>query len=150
MLKNLCTNQTFLTIISGVFVFILSQFLYEKYIQPFKKYNKLKGRTSYMLTLYAHYYSNPYNLLNKQEGNKLKEKYYIASDEMRKLGAELDGFINEIPKFYIGIPKKEKLKQAVRGIMGISNSFFTNSEDVLIRDSSKYVETIMKNLKLYR
>ena len=69
VLNNLVSNTTFLTIMSGVLVYIRSQFYLENIINPQKKYRDLRERIIYtqnshsLLDLSILYnYTNPYLL----------------------------------------------------------------------------------------
>lgn len=144
-IKNLLTNTTFTTVLTGVLVYAISQFILELYINPRKKYKELKERIAYSITLYSCFYHNPYDLFNKENNAQAMELYSKASQEMRKMGAELAGYISTVPNFRKS--KKEKLKKALQGIIGISNGFFNNSENFnIIKDNINYEEIIKKNL----
>ena len=60
-LNNLASSQTFLTIISGTFVYILSQFFMEFIIVPRKDYKRVKEKIIYHIKMYSLYYLNPYH-----------------------------------------------------------------------------------------
>mgnify|MGYP003292083708 CR=1 FL=1 len=148
VLINLLTNTTFLTVISGVLVYIFSQLFYEIIITPYKKYNEIKGKIAYILALYKRYYGNPYNLFGEESNMRDKDKYEEASIEVRKVAAELSGFINEF-NLKIIIPNKKKLSEVVSNLVGISNGFFIVSKDFdTIKANRENEEIIVKNLKL--
>lgn len=77
-MKNLVVSETFLTIISGVLVFVLSQFFNDYWLKPIQKYKDLRGRIVYSLVLYANLYMNPieYKLSSQTEERE------IASTEL--------------------------------------------------------------------
>jgi len=144
-IKDLFTNTTFTTVLTGVLVYVISQFILELYINPRKKYKELKERIAYTITLYSCFYHNPYNLFNKENNAQAMELYSKASQEMRKMGAELAGYISTVPNFRK--TKKERLKEALGGIIGISNGFFNNSIKYNTIDANiKCEEKIKKNL----
>ncbi len=127
MLKNLFTDKTFLTIISGVSVYIISQLIFELYINRRKKYKEIREKIIYSISLYCCYYHSPYNLLDDTQNIRIESEYREASKEMRKIGAELAGYIGTIPKRKK--KKIKKLKEALDGIIGLSNGFYIISEN---------------------
>lgn len=144
---SLFANTTFTTVLSGVLVYVISQFILELYINPRKKYKELRERIAYSITLYSCYYHNPYDLFSKESNAQVMELYSKASQEMRKMGAELAGYISTVPNFRKS--KKENLKEALGGIIGISNGFFNNSRNFnIIEANTKCEEIIKKNLNI--
>lgn len=142
VLNNLVSNTTFLTIMSGVLVYILSQFYLENIINPQKKYRDLRERIIYTITLYCCYYTNPYNPFKEKDNVRMKEEYDIASSEMRKIGAELAGYIGTIPK--IRKKKIEKLNNVLHALIGISNGFYSVSENFNTVEANRKCEKIIK------
>ena len=51
ILIKIITDETFLTILSGVIVFIISQIIFEFIIKPREEFNKLKGEIICCLTV---------------------------------------------------------------------------------------------------
>lgn len=82
---KLITNQTFLTVVSGTIVYVLSQLFLEIVINPRKEYKQLKQKVLYTLSMYCCYYTSPYNLLKENTNVRPVEEYQIASTELRKL-----------------------------------------------------------------
>lgn len=72
----------------------------------------------------------------------MKEKYDIASSEMRKIGAELAGYIGTIPK--IRKKKIEKLNNVLHALIGISNGFYSVSENFNTVEANRKCEKIIK------
>lgn len=141
------SNTTFVTVLSGVLVYAISQFILEVLIVPRKKYKELIEKIAYTLTLYSCYYHNPYNLFSEEKNEHIIEMYNNASQEMRKIGAELAGYISTVP--YLRKFKKRKLKVSLGCIIGISNGFFVASTDsTLDEENAKREEIIKKNLKI--
>ena len=58
-IKELLTSNTFLTVISGVLVFLFGQLFNEYCLKPIQKYKNLRAQIACALTYYAMYYSNP-------------------------------------------------------------------------------------------
>lgn len=140
-----------ITVISGVLVFIIGQIFKEIWLTPLQEYKKLKAKISFSLSYYAQYYSNAVDFATC--GEKTKKIYMDASDEMRKISCELDGFIETLSWFKPCIPKKKKLYEASREIIGISNGFFCpyNSDrtETRINYNIKSRDSIYKLLKIY-
>lgn len=148
-MEHLCSIV--ITVISGVLVYIIGQILKEIWLTPLQEYKKIKAKISFSLSYYAQYYSNVVDFATC--GEKTKETYKSASDEMRKISCELDGFIETLSWFKPCIPRKSKLYKASREIMGISNGFFcpynTNKTGTTINNNIKARKTISKLLKIY-
>lgn len=146
-INNIINNTTFITVLSGVLVYVLSQFVLEGIINPRKKYKQLRERIIYTITLYCCYYHSPYNLLDEKQNVRGKEDYEEASREMRKIGAELAGYIGTIPR--IRFKKIKKLKEVLGSIIGISNGFYIVSEKFdIYKANSDCEKVIKKNLKI--
>ena len=140
--NNLIHNTIFLTIVSGVIVYAISQIILECIINPRKQFKMLRQRIIYTITMYCSYYTNPYNLF-KEENVRMKEEYDSASSEMRKIGAELAGYIGTIPKF-----KKRKIKKldkVLHALIGISNGFYSVSEKFDTAEANRECEKTIKN-----
>lgn len=145
LIKIIENNTIMATVISGVLVYVLSQLYMEYYMSPRKKYRELKEKIAYILTLYACYYSNPYNI-DSDDCKKIKYDYDQASYEIRKIGAELSGYIGNVPKFrWI---KRKRLNEVKACIIGISNGLFKMNNDSPIKDNKENVEIIKKKLKI--
>lgn len=145
IIEILLNDTTFTTVLSGVLVYVISQAILELYIKPKRTYKELKKRIIYSVELYSCYFLEPYNLLDKNQNQLVKEQYDEASREMRKIGAELAGYIGTVSKC-----KKDKIKrlEEVKGaIIGISNNFFITTTISSVSDlNSKRQEVIKKNL----
>ena len=113
-----------ITVISGTVVYIISQW-YDEYVRrPLRDYYEIRVKIKYYLLLYANLYTNPLQLADKNT-EETQKRYSEASDDIRKIGAELAGVISYLP-MTIGkkIPKKQELNDVVRYLIGISNSFY--------------------------
>lgn len=115
---NVLNSEVFCTVLSGVLVFIISQFVLELVIKPRVKYKETLSKILYSLTYYADVISNPL----KASQEKTKEdfdcfnnsKYALASDELRKLGSEIRAF-----------PFKKKMNQHIsQELILLSNSLW--------------------------
>lgn len=132
-----------LTVVSGVIVFILGQYLLSVWIQPLQEYKKIRSKIAYCLTYYAQYYSNVKTVSDQDQ------EYNAGSDEIRKLASELRGFAEKTGFIHWGIPKKEELYEASKMLIGLSNSFYA-AKDCEQRtidynlDSVKRIKEILK------
>jgi len=139
------------TVLSGVLVFAISEWLKEIWLTPLQEYKKIRGKVSYMLTVYACYYSNPVDIA--ETDNKLPDDYENAAKELRKSAAELRAFIETLSWLKIGIPKKEVIYDATANLIGISNGLQTPYK---VKDFSRMADhnrqnadTIKNLLKIY-
>lgn len=135
------------TIVAGVVVFIVGEWLKEIWLSPLQEYKSLKAKTARMLVQYANLYSNTANLT---KGNN--EHYDKASDEMRILASELSAFAETMHFIHIGIPKAKDIAEASRCIIGISNSFYITNNETLhdrIEQVHKYRDDVKRYLKLH-
>lgn len=140
--NKLIQDTTFLTVLSGVLVYVLSQLYKEYVINPRRQYKELRQRIIYTLTLYCCYYTNPYNPFKEKENVRMKEEYDMASNEMRKIGAELAGYIGTIPK--IRNKKIKRLNNVLHSLIGISNGFYNVSEHFDTVEANGKCEKIIK------
>ena len=145
-IKNLLTDKTFLTIVSGVLVFVLTQLYTEFCLRPMQEYKKLKGKIAKALVLYANLYSSP--LKNTDINEPYAFRWKDAADETRILAAELEAFaeIKPIRLLAPSIPNRYKLKEASKSLIGLSNSFnYSGSlEELTFGENNAYeVENIL-------
>ncbi len=141
------SNELFgmlLTIIGGVFVFVLSQLFNEYRLKPIQKYKELRANISYNLTLYANLYLNPveYKLVNA------KEEIDNASTELRRLAAEVDAMIELKPRVSLLIARKKILADVSRNLIGLSNNLYSPHPDISIEHNEKRCREIYRLLKM--
>lgn len=140
-------SNLLITIISGVVVYILSQWYTEFILRPIQEYKQLKAKVAKFLILHAQYYSNP-RLYDESEKCPA---WSAASDDIRELAAEVAAFAEIKPfhlfVFYV-IPTRKHLGEASKYLVGLSNSFFTtrNGEDRSIDRAINYPDIIRKNM----
>lgn len=141
---KLVTNQTFLTVVSGTVVYVLSQLFLEIVINPRKKYKQLKQKVLYTISMYSCYYTCPYNLLNEKSNLRPVEEYQIASTELRKIGSEFASYIGTVPKFRF--EKRKKLLEVQQSLIGLSNGLYIYRDYDPSKDNSECDKIIKKNL----
>lgn len=120
-------GETFLTVISGVIVYVLGQYIKEIWLDRLQEYKAIKAKIAKALVYYANYYSNLHI------GATPNEKYEKASDEIRQLASELTAFAETIYWFRLGIPKPKILKEASSNLIGLSNRFYAPTTDSVLR-----------------
>ena len=99
IIKIVQEDSMFCTVLAGVFVFIASQGLLEFVINPYLKYRELKAKIEFTLTMYANYYSNPLYYDEEKLNEITVNNYRNASEEVRKMAAEVAGYIGNCPLF---------------------------------------------------
>ena len=144
ILKDLITSNTFLTVISGVLVFVISQLFNEYWLRPIQNYKELRAKISYSLTLYANLYMNP---VKRELLYETKERD-VASNELRMLAAEVDSAVELRPWGNIFIARKKVLKELSKNLIGLSNSLYSPHPDIAIEHNEKRCKEIYRLLKI--
>ena len=139
-IKEFITNQTFVTVISGVLVFVLTQLYTEFCLRPMQEYKNLKGKIAKALVLYANLYANPIKNMIGENSHYWRE----AEDEVRNLAAEVEAFAEIKPVRFLApsIPNRYKLKEASRSLIGLSNSFIYEYCSMTIRNGVNYAHEV--------
>ncbi len=138
-----------LTIIAGVIVYVLSQLFDEYILKPVHRFTLLKSTISYSLAYYGNLYKNPLSI-SKSADEKLINDYLIASDEIRKVAAELKGFVEERPTLAFLLPSGDKMMKAFHGLIGLSNSLFSADQNEWLRNTLGYEDEVISNLSLHK
>ena len=145
IVTKLVTNQTFLTVVSGTIVYVLSQLFLELVINPSKEYKKLKQKVLYSISMYCCYYTSPYNLLKEEDNVRPIDEYKIASNELRKIGSEFASYIGIVPRFRFN--KRKKLLEVQQSLIGLSNGLYVYENYNPRKDNVECERIIKKNLK---
>ncbi|MEH2415452.1 hypothetical protein [Nostoc sp.] len=145
MNKFILVMEIFVTIISGVFVFILGQLVLKLIIEPIQEFRKTVADIAFALIEYANIYSNP-----GYAGNELENK---ASQELRKLSSRLNAQIYLIPGYttiskLFKLPSKTNLLEATRELIGLSNGVFKSPID-LVNTNLERAKRIRITLGIY-
>ena len=133
------------TIIAGVLVFVVCEWLKEVWLSPLQEYKKLKAKVSKMLIVHAQYYSNPITI-----DHKMNEEYSKASSEIRELASEVSAFAEIIPYIHWGIPDAKNIVEAGRCLIGLSNGFHIRNEESAFTQSNQNAETRNKIKELLK
>ena len=111
-----------ITVISGVLVYMSGELLNTIWLRPLQEYKIIKSSIAKNLVFYANVYTNTSDgMIENEEWKKLRSD---ASDKLRWLAAELDGFIQTLSFIKIGIPKKVALKKGSGLLIFLSNSMY--------------------------
>ncbi|MEH2463089.1 hypothetical protein [Nostoc sp.] len=134
-----------MTIISGVFVFILGQLVLKLVIEPIQEFRKTLADIAFALIEYANIYSNP-----GHAGNELENK---ASLKLRKLSSRLNAQMYLIPAYttiskLFRLPSKDNLVEAASDIIGLSNGVFKSPID-LVNTNLERAKRIRTRLGIY-
>jgi hypothetical protein len=108
----------FLTIFSGVIVFVLGQIVLKLLIDPLQGYKRTVGDISIALINHANVYSNP--------GVSKQEKMNNASEELRLLASRLSAHVVLIPYYektakVFKLPSIEDTHAVKKQLIGLSN-----------------------------
>lgn len=141
---KLVTNQTFLTVVSGTVVYVLSQLFLELVINPRKEYKQLKQKVLYTISMYCCYYTSPYNLLKEKSNVRPVEEYQMASTELRKIGSEFASYIGTVPKFRC--KKRKRLLEVQQSLISLSNGLYIYRDYNPSKDNRECDKVIKKNL----
>lgn len=142
--SKLITNQTFLTVISGTLVYVLSQLFLELIINPRKEYKRLKQKVLYTISLYCCYYTSPYNLLKEDSNVRPIGEYQMASTELRKVGSEFASYIGIVSK--IKFRKRKKLLEVQKSLIALSNGLYIYRDYNPSKDNREFDKIIKNNL----
>jgi hypothetical protein len=137
--------EIFLTILSGVIVFILGQLALKLLIEPIQEFRKTVADIAYALIEYANVYANPGVVGNENEKQ--------ASEELRKLSSRLNAQIYLIPFYRLiakifGLPPRDKLESTAKDLIGLSNGVFKSSTG-LVLTNLKRAKRIRITLGIY-
>lgn len=114
-------SQAFITVITGILVFVIGQIIVKFFIEPANDQSKLIGEIFFGLTYYRNIYANP--------GNARDEILDKASDAFRKYGSQLKGTTNAIRSYKLWetlglIPIRANIDEAVGNLIRIANSIY--------------------------
>ena len=143
-LKKVASDQTFLTILSGTFVYILSQFFMELVIVPRKNYKRIIQQIIFHVKMYSFYYMNPYDLDNDDNNIRNQFEYEHASNEIRKVGAELSSYLGDISRFRF--KRKKRLLKVRDALINLADGFFIYNGKNPINNNKNSVKIIENNV----
>jgi len=137
--------EIFVTIISGVSVFIVGQLIVKLFVEPFQNYRKTVSDIAYALVVYANVYANV-GLVDKA----LEKE---ASKEFRDLASRLQSYIYLLPYYQCialltSLPSRDSLIGVSNDLIGLSNGISASNIDLIIPNLER-VEKIYTCLKIY-
>ena len=138
----------FTTILSGVVIYLLGQYFYVVWLIPLQEYKKIRAEIARKLLLYANVYSNVVKCDEFSE--ELRKEHIEVMDQLRILAAELEGYIQTLYWFRLGIPSKKKLSQVVSSIVLLSNSCIDPYPTQQSKMNHDEANKIRKLLQIYR
>ena len=110
-----------ITVLSGVGVYVISQWYTEFLLRPIQEYKNLKAKVAKQLVLYAPFYLEPWIY----DDNGDCSEWLIAEKTIRELAAEVAAFAEIKPYhvfvFYV-IPSKSKLIEAHSLLIKLSDA----------------------------
>lgn len=131
--------EVFMTVISGVVVYILSQLFDEYVLHSIQEYKELRAKIAYALVYYANAYSNPHAY--SANDNSIWDN---ASTELRKLAAETIAFVQRKSFGLWFIPRKGTLIKVHSLLIGLSNSCGISRNDMRNVDDSEEISRLLK------
>lgn len=143
-LKKVASDQTFLTILSGTFVYILSQFFMEFVIIPRRNYKSMIQSIIFHIKMYSFYYLNPYDIENPSKNIRSKYEYENASNEIREVGAELSSYLGGLSK--VRYKRRKRLLKVRDSLIELSQGLFIYKGNNPIKNNKKSVKVIEENV----
>lgn len=135
----------FLTIFTGVSVYVLGQIIMKFFIEPVHEFQRIIADVSHSLIEYKNVYSNP--------GVTGIENENIASDVFRKLSSQLNARAYLIPCYdrtakLFGLPPRINIIKSTKYLIGLSNGVFKSAERLATKNAEK-ADFICKLLNIY-
>lgn len=145
ILIKIISDNTFLTILSGVIVFIISQLIFEFIIKPREEFNKLKGEIFCCLTMYANIIANPLRYSSIKDVRENKE-YLDASKNIRFIASRFAGIL-ESHKF---VCRKKKYYSVTSNLIRLSNNLWIDkrSKKDIYTENIKFENEIKEKFKI--
>jgi hypothetical protein len=145
--------STFTTILAGVLVFVIGQFILELAIKPLKEYRNIKSSITSELKYYSYIICTPLSMDSDHPANPdIVKKYIDTSNSLRRLSCELEAKYYDnhslIRKYII----KDNIDGASTLLIALSNSlfFYPNSDVNLPILNSNNIDKIKKYLNLIK
>lgn len=145
ILIKIISDNTFLTILSGVIVFIISQLIFEFIIKPREEFNKLKGEIFCCLTMYANIIANPLRYSSIKDVSENKE-YLDASKNIRFIASRFAGIL-ESHKF---VCRKKEYYSVTSNLIRLSNNLWIDkrSKKDIYTENIKFENEIKEKFKI--
>ena len=134
--------DTFITIFSGVSVFVVGQFIVKALIEPYRDLAKVIGEIAFVLIFYANVYTKPgipelenASVTPSAEPDESISRRTKQLDDVqvafRKLASDLMARRHAIPVYVLWetfrlVPKRSDILAASRSLIRISNNMFNS------------------------
>lgn len=143
-LSNLFENIVFQTVMSGVFIFILSEFIKTFFLEPLQKYKEIIGEIDSNLIFYKNILATP---IQNEELNRDCRK------AMKYLMSQLGAIYNKILFKNIliliqRISSLEQIHESVRKLRSLSNNIGKVKLQNSGKENIKALKIIRRNLKI--
>ena len=137
----------FITVLSGVLIFVLGQLLLKFILDPIHKQRETIGDIADSLIYYSNLYTNLMGTYIPEH-----EERKIASEKVRQLSTVLVSRTHLIPfyaylAFFKCVPKEKHIKEVASDLIGLSNGMFAREWDH-IKHNDKRAEDIKKKLNI--
>ncbi len=137
--------NVFLTILAGVSVFVIGQFILKFIIDPILEFKRVIGEIAHSLIEYADVYTSP--------GIRAEDLNNKIMSEFRKLSSKLQAHMHLIPAYrwcasVFFLPKLEKIIVASRGLIYLSNTVSKDRDEQGLRNHVRANE-IQEALGIY-
>lgn len=138
-------NTVFVTVVSGVLIFVIGQLLSRFVLEPLAEWRKLRGEVAHALHFYANVYVGE-GLHTAEYGQEVMKHY-------RDLASQLWQRAHAIPFYRVfvlmkAVPSWSQLQQASAGLTGLSNTVFSRESDGLGSSLDKRRDEIREALRL--
>ncbi|MGE7887840.1 hypothetical protein ACQKN7_10765 [Bacillus cereus] len=143
----------FITIISGVFVFIIGRFIEKLFIDPMKEHKTVIAEIYDGLIYHANITVNPLVYDENTSENALKI-YQDASNELRRMSTKLRAATFNLQGAYwfyrlvFRAPKKKDIMLVCSSLIGLSNCLICTKDTRDVDLNITFQQTILKKLKL--
>lgn len=148
-------QTVFITVFSGLFLFILSQFFLKFILEPMVEVRKVIGKISSHLVFYSNRFSNIVETERLYENNELRKDILEISNKTRSLASDLQGSVQVVPmysffSFFRLLPNIDGINEASSCLIGLSNSLSANadSKSEHIGFNRKLIHDIKVNLHI--
>lgn len=137
--------QIFLTILTGVLVFLIGQAALKFYFEPLQEFRRTVAEIAHVLIDYANVYGNP--------GLGDPDEIMKVSAHLRNLSSKLYANMYLTPSYaktarFIRFPSEESVSEAATQLIGLSNSVFASASDSALNNTFR-ANKIRKALGIY-
>ncbi|MBU5211044.1 hypothetical protein [Heyndrickxia oleronia] len=143
-----------LTVLSGLLLFISSQYFLKCVLEPIMEVRKTIGEISYQIIMYANRFSNVADM-NALSDNTVGPEIRAIGKEVRSLSARLVGNVQIVPMYRFFsilrfVPSRKRINAARAHLIGLSNSLvaYSESRNEYNKNNLESMKEIRKALRL--